>query len=201
VFVSNPFGSIITSHSNDKTDFSGSTFIFGNAESVNGFNGLASATISGTINGSAAVITLPSIADVLAAVGSYTTLTANQSITPANASSFDGKTWYVIGDVNISGGATVNATFISSHNVTLDTSSQVIANSSGNGLAIFAASNEDVGGDQGLAPDIRGSVWAHNVDVHTGGTISASVPDGGSTLALLAPVLIGLARWGRKFRT
>ena len=72
-------------HSNDKTDFSGSTFIFGNAESVNGFNGLASAPITGTINGGAAVITLPSIADVLGAVGSYSTLTGNPSISGESA--------------------------------------------------------------------------------------------------------------------
>jgi hypothetical protein len=180
-------------HSNNQIQFSGSPVVNGNVSAVNGFTGLSSATITGTTtSGAGTFVAIPTLADILASVGPYTTINGNLTLdSAADLLAYPSGTYYVTGDIHFGGTGTY--TLIAGHNI--ETSSGASLTSFFGGLAAYAANALGLGGIW------NGSAIADNVDIHTGASITGggvAVPDGGSTLVLMGLGLLFVGVAGRR---
>jgi hypothetical protein len=174
--------------SNTAINFGGDYHVYGNV-SAPVMTGQDSSRITGTISIPGVFVPLPTLADVLSAIGPYSTINGN--VSAAQAAGLAAGTYYVIGSVTLGSILSNHLTFVIMGNFESAASTGLTAFSSG--LAVYATGNAGIGGN------FVGEVIADNVDIHTGATIYApSVPDGGSTLALLGLALVGLTGLKRK---
>src|SRR5713101_4803437 len=66
--------------SNSQIRFSGNYFVYGSVFAHSGFTGLDPSRITGTIDGAAPIIALPTLADAFAAFAGYITLSGNIAV-------------------------------------------------------------------------------------------------------------------------
>jgi cytoskeletal protein CcmA (bactofilin family) len=138
-------------------------------------------------------VPLPTLAEALAAVGSYTTINGN--VSAADAQLLAAGTYYVIGNVQLSGLLANDLTFVVDGNFGSDAAT--VLTSFSQGLAVYSTQNAIIGGT------INGQIIAENVDINTGAIVNQppSTPDSGMTVTLLGMSAVGLELLRRRLKS
>jgi hypothetical protein len=157
------------------------------------------ASVTGSISEGAAAITLPSLNSVLTAFSSYHTISGG-ALTVGGSWDLGKGVYYASGNISLANGVFNGYTFIAGGNFDMGDSTDLTGNTLG--FAIYAGHDATINGI------VNGEVvGVNNVVVDTVATVNAStvphattVPDGGSTAALLGLALLGMGGLCRKMR-